>query len=176
MDDMSLELTMSFMKSSCSHRFRGNISCRLCRSKPRAGPFQVRLLLTPMPGQFLTNATWHHRNIFMCIHHITIITCLCSSLFWVQSNVPPIRCKSYQTIVKRTCDISPQHPSKSACPAGIRPLAHLNDVWPDRVLRDKPKHMVQTSKETHQGCPKPGSVASNAASTRRPFFNTRLRC
>ncbi len=103
------------------------------------------------------HSPYHNYHLLVFITFLSAIKCT------------PIWCKSYQTIVKRNTT----YPSTSllrACPAGIRPLAHLNDVWPVRVLRGKPKHMVQTSKETHQGCPKPGSVASNAASTRRPFF------
>lgn len=112
-----------------------------------AGPFQVGLLLSPMPGQLLTNTTCiylHHKNIFICTHHITIIYnyhfvfvhhfFMCNQMY----------CNFDANESQKAYGIYNSTSFLQTCPAGIHPLAHLNDVWPIRVLREKAhKHMVQ---------------------------------
>lgn len=112
MDDMSLELTMSFMKSSCRspHRFR-----------------MTRQLISPVisvvqnlpcwafPGRLAADAyawstpdkcNWHHKNIFMCTHHITIIITLFAFItFFCAIKCTAIWCKSSLNYCQKACGI-----------------------------------------------------------------------
>ena len=134
------------MSSSFPHHASTYISCHLCRSKLAllglsrsacccrlclVNSWQIQLALQKTYSFALTiSQLYTIITLFMFITFFCAIKCI-----W---------CKSSLNYCRKACGIYNPTSFLQTCPAGIRPLAHLNDVWPIRVLREKAhKHMVQ---------------------------------